>query len=225
MIFLTTLGVYLGLVLAGGASSQVFAHTALTRNFDIRDEIEFKDDLDNKPDGCDLTRDDITNLETKYLWFNSRSISEYTNLLGRVLDAYPETVDELDFTWDSVGDFRPSRRVIFTANFPVGETGHDLDREVLFVGNGMPGRSFSFSAFRNSLESRFRFESQAIPYDSAIVGELYAKAFEFNQCSQPPKLEELILKNTDVSVEGTNLVISTRLPRGSLDSLLATDTQ
>ena len=50
IIFLTTLGVYLGLVLAGGASSQVFAHTALTRNFDIRDEIEFKDDLDNKPD-------------------------------------------------------------------------------------------------------------------------------------------------------------------------------
>ena len=50
IIFLTTLGVYLGLVLAGGASPQVFAYTALTRNFDIQDEIEVKDDLDKKPE-------------------------------------------------------------------------------------------------------------------------------------------------------------------------------
>jgi hypothetical protein len=52
ILFLTTLGVYLGLVLVG-ATPQVMAHqrAAMTRNFDIRDEIEFKDDLDNKPDG------------------------------------------------------------------------------------------------------------------------------------------------------------------------------
>jgi len=51
ILFITTLGVYLGLVLAGGASPQVFAHpAATTRNFDITDEIEFKDDLDKKPD-------------------------------------------------------------------------------------------------------------------------------------------------------------------------------
>jgi hypothetical protein len=50
IVFLTTLGVYLGLVLAGGASPQVFAHSALTRNFDIQDEVEVKDDLDKKPD-------------------------------------------------------------------------------------------------------------------------------------------------------------------------------
>jgi hypothetical protein len=50
IVFLTTLGVYLGLVLAGGASPQVFAHSALTRNFDIQDEVEVKDDLDKKPE-------------------------------------------------------------------------------------------------------------------------------------------------------------------------------
>jgi hypothetical protein len=50
IVFLTTLGVYLGLVLVGGATPQAFAHSALTRNFEIRDEIEYKDDLDNKPD-------------------------------------------------------------------------------------------------------------------------------------------------------------------------------
>jgi hypothetical protein len=50
IIFLTTLGVYLGLVLVGGATPQVFAHGALTRNFELSDEIEYSDDLDNKLD-------------------------------------------------------------------------------------------------------------------------------------------------------------------------------
>ena len=50
ILFLTTLGVYLGLMLVGGAAPQVFAHGALTRDFDLQDEIEISDDLDNKPD-------------------------------------------------------------------------------------------------------------------------------------------------------------------------------
>jgi len=61
ILFLTTLGVYLGLVLAGGASPQVFAHpAATTRNFDITDEVEFKDDLDKKPDPANAL-DDVAN--------------------------------------------------------------------------------------------------------------------------------------------------------------------
>ena len=50
ILFLTTLGVYLGLLVVGGAAPQVFAHSATTRNFAISDEIEVKDDLDKKPD-------------------------------------------------------------------------------------------------------------------------------------------------------------------------------
>jgi hypothetical protein len=50
ILFLTTLGVYLGLLVVGGAAPQVFAHSATNRHFEITDEIEVKDDLDNKPD-------------------------------------------------------------------------------------------------------------------------------------------------------------------------------
>ncbi|MEO7539318.1 MAG: hypothetical protein ABIV21_04785 [Pyrinomonadaceae bacterium] len=49
IIVLATLGVYLGLVLAG-AAPQVLAQAAMTRQFDVKDEIEVRDDLDNKPD-------------------------------------------------------------------------------------------------------------------------------------------------------------------------------
>jgi hypothetical protein len=51
IIFLTTLGVYLGLVLVGAPVPQVFAHGALTRTFELTDEIEATDDLDKNPDG------------------------------------------------------------------------------------------------------------------------------------------------------------------------------
>jgi len=50
ILFLTTLGVYLGLLVAGGSAPQVLAHSATTRIFEITDEIEVKDDLDKKPD-------------------------------------------------------------------------------------------------------------------------------------------------------------------------------
>jgi hypothetical protein len=49
-LFITTLGVYLGLLVVGGAAPQVFAHSATTRNFELVDEVEISDDLDNKPD-------------------------------------------------------------------------------------------------------------------------------------------------------------------------------
>src|SRR5688572_15381545 len=50
ILLLTTLGVYIGLLVAGGAAPQVLAHSATTRNFEITDEIEVKDDVDRDPD-------------------------------------------------------------------------------------------------------------------------------------------------------------------------------
>src|SRR5207249_7903065 len=55
--------VYLCLVSACGASPQVFAHSALTRNFDIQDEVEVKDDLDKKPEPAAEKFDHKSNAE------------------------------------------------------------------------------------------------------------------------------------------------------------------
>src|SRR6476620_5894347 len=48
ILVLATLGVYLGLVLVG-ATPQVLAQAAMTRQFNVKDEVEFAEDLDNKP--------------------------------------------------------------------------------------------------------------------------------------------------------------------------------
>jgi hypothetical protein len=49
LIFITTLSVYLGLVLVG-SSPAVLAQAATTRLYDIRSEIVVEDELDKKPD-------------------------------------------------------------------------------------------------------------------------------------------------------------------------------
>src|SRR5215213_8774342 len=61
IVFLTTLSVYLGLVLVGGATPSVLAQAATTRDFNIKNEIVVEDDLDKKPDE-DLFADSIVGL-------------------------------------------------------------------------------------------------------------------------------------------------------------------
>jgi hypothetical protein len=49
ILFLMTFSVYMGLVLAGGASPAL-AQAAMAKGFELKTELEAKDDLDKKPD-------------------------------------------------------------------------------------------------------------------------------------------------------------------------------
>ncbi|MER3429593.1 MAG: hypothetical protein C4324_00865 [Blastocatellia bacterium] len=64
LILLATLGVYLGLLLVGGAAAQIFAHSATTRFFEIAEEQETKDDLDNNPTGLTIQHRKASRFET-----------------------------------------------------------------------------------------------------------------------------------------------------------------
>ena len=54
IVFLTTLSVYLGLVLVGATPSVLAQQAALAQRFEIQNEIEIEDDLDKKPDDENL---------------------------------------------------------------------------------------------------------------------------------------------------------------------------
>ncbi|MCU1287799.1 MAG: hypothetical protein JWN60_28, partial [Acidobacteria bacterium] len=69
IVFLT---VYLGLVLVGG-SPQILAQAATPRLFDIKTEIEFKDDLDKKPKENDLFASSIVNLVQELNKFSDKN--------------------------------------------------------------------------------------------------------------------------------------------------------
>lgn len=222
ILVLATLGVYLGLVLVG-ATPQVLAQAAMTRQFDVKDEIEVKDDLDKKPDDCDTTEvhSKLLDLKATYLWYNDGTIGEYSHLVESFIDGYSE-VAAFDVKWKPDDDAKPSRTL--TANIDsIGgiKSAHDLDGSILILGNGAPGKSFSFAATRDASGDTFRFESKAIPYDSPLVRYLCTTAIDLYRCTDGSELSGTILRHSEVKVLGTNLVIFTRLPRGSLDSLLA----
>jgi hypothetical protein len=223
ILVLATLGVYLGLVLAG-ATPQVLAQAAMTRQFDVKDEIEFKDDLDNKPDKLDEDelRTRVQELKTIYLWYNDYSIEEYADLVDDVLRAYSDSL-AFDVRWDSVGDLKQTRTANITSTFAGAyEFAKNNEYEVLDLGNGLPGKSFSFSALKYESGYSFKFTSLSFAHDAPLVRYLYSAALDFHRSRGT---SDIILAHTEIKVEGTNLIISTRLPRGSLDSLLAKSAQ
>lgn len=83
ILFLT---VYLGLVLVGG-SSQVFAYAATNSLFDIRNELEFKEDLDNKPD------DSCAELKAKTDEKDNEFIDNYVKFVLFSIEKYPHTAN------------------------------------------------------------------------------------------------------------------------------------
>jgi len=60
ILFLTTLSVYLGLVLVGAPTGILGQPAAMSRNFDISEEFEIADDLEKKPDDAALETGSVT---------------------------------------------------------------------------------------------------------------------------------------------------------------------
>ena len=225
IIALATLGVYLGLLLAGATPGVLAQQAALTKEFNLKDEIETSDKLDNDPDDCRTADfEKIQELRATYLWFNDRSIGEYRYLIEQLLDSYSE-VPVFDVNWKPVGELRPWRSVTASTEL-IGakQSSDDIGAEIIILGNGLPGKSFSFSATKDDYGHSFKLESTNFPYDQPLVRYLYSAAFDFYRC--PPRgseLEDIILRHSEIKVENRNLIITTRLPRGSLRTLLATD--
>jgi hypothetical protein len=222
ILFLTTLGVYLGLVLVG-VTPQVLAQAATAKQFSVKDEIERRDDLDDDPRGCTgPDHERIRELEATFLWFNHSSIVQYRDVVESLIDAYSK-VAAYKVGWKSVGEFRPDREITPTTNVLIADA-DDFDYKILDLGNTLPGKSFSLSTTKDASGYSFRFESINFWHDTPLVRYLYGAAFDFYRCSDNgTEVEDVVLRHTEVKVEGRNLIITTRLPRGSLDSLLATD--
>lgn len=217
---------YLGLVFAG-ATPYVLAHAATSKQFDVKDEIERRDDLDNQPDDCERSdlRDKIDGIHSEHLWFNFKSARDYSNLVESILESLNSDDQAVNLTWNSVGELKTQRKLsgFLYPQIAVSELG-DLEKEIIFVGNGLPGGSFSLEVIGNSLEYNFTLRSNGISQDPESVRGLYRDAFRLEQCPElygyTDPIRNHILSNSTVDFERENLIISTRLARGSLDQLL-----
>jgi hypothetical protein len=241
IVFLTTLSVYLGLVLVGGVAPSVLAQAATTRNFDIKNEIVVEDDLDKKPDdsvsesfeqfqdaldsdfitGSILALlDDLKKLkqiekydgeqrfEIEYLFRHYEGLNKYKvdKIEGGgnnwLFTACEEPAYLLDFKLDGVNPFKfysydkPLKAKVTNTNVKFLSENGELSLQIT--------------------------SKQKSDEDAKKLAGFFKQVFDYRSSSQDlNNYERLIYLNTKATAENNQVFIVTRLPRASIDDLLA----
>jgi hypothetical protein len=235
-LFLTTLGVYLGLMLVGGAAPQVFAHGALTRNFDLQDEIEISDDLEKKPD---LTEKELGDVISDY----SREIQDFVENLRKL-----RSIDQFDGNWITFDSKQTTYSPCPETGGLLSETteGH-IDRwlvpaitEAKFIaenfawlGDCLPHAGIENRSLAKSAGIKLKYDKTGLTHEVSIKFESEKKAhslheglssafakFEIDGEDDDFALKKVLLKHTSLTTSANQIFITTRLPRADLDPLL-----
>lgn len=234
ILVLATLGVYLGLVLAG-ATPTVWAQAATAKQFSVKDEAGQKDDLDNKPNDCDLLAKKVQERKSEFQ-FDENYFLEYATGLQQVLRAFFDlNVPTADVHWNAfrngssqfslTRDFLDGRPFLFN-----GKKSADVDAKVLTFVNSAPALSsngkitvdFSVGSINDTVVATSTVSRlDDIDAHKAVIA--FDVSLDLFRCSVVNKHQKFILENTAIKWEGNNILIVTRLPRGSLDPLLASD--
>ncbi|MBS1795032.1 MAG: hypothetical protein JSS81_14320 [Acidobacteria bacterium] len=234
IVFLTTLGVYLGLVLAGGAAPSVLAQAATTRDFDIKTEFVLEDDLDKKPDdqetdafletGLDRAIadfiEDLRRLkrEGKYKFRANEVFSTScahsrcsaddaaaSIATERSESRLADVLDALHSRLD-IADRKGLDAVSFVRSSPDSKTCRDI------------GLALKFSKKELSIEYRFTRESERSAY-------LYAESLNRRFAAETAAARQLVTRHvyarTRATAENNQVFVVTRLPRAALDELFA----
>lgn len=233
IVFLTTLSVYLGLVLVGG-TAPVLAHSALTRDFDIKNEIEFKDDLDNKPDNeeiesffeIDLNEavasfiEDLRGLKRKGK-YKSNFKKTFTTKCGHSYCSVDEAAASMvfedqhskisDALWNlhwklSIADKKDLGSISFI----------DFPKE----NGGCKEFTLQLTFSRKELEVKFNFTKETTHKAFAYAENLNSK-FKNKSDESSDLLIKKVYENTKAATENNQVFVVTRLPRASIDELLA----
>jgi len=238
ILFVATLGVYLGLVLAG-ATPQAMAgqRAAMTRNFDIRDEIEFTDDLDKNPDG---DRSEITDSVSVYL----QDVEQLIQALGRLnkkgqfdTATSPFEVAETVFLpcepFNKQGSYTPEK--FENANLALKPYLERFSKELTYgysLGDciktpSYPDKEAVASSFNFKLDSKaFSIAitiTKSSPESAAALLASLAPTFKRFKTDDAGVIRQKLIDATSFRSQGDQIFIVTRLPRASIDSLLATD--
>lgn len=218
ILFLT---VYFGLVLVGG-SSHVFAHAATNSLFDIRNEIEFKEDLDNKPENdetSNLTGEDFPELFAQLLKEIKSSVKNVNIQLPLRPNFYVEANysfsgrDNTFFTHSDSSD-EDFKNIVYKTFWL------KLKPKVFELADSPTSRirdiKISLQANNADLSLKISFNKS----DAAQFAEFLNNKFSSTAIRVEDKLLKQIYDNTKVLSSSNQVFIVTRLPRGSIDSLL-----
>jgi hypothetical protein len=231
ILFLATLGVYLGLVLTG--ATPVLGHAATSRQFDLRDEIEFADEFDNKPDGETVA---LSIPIRNYL----QDVESFLGALGRLRKdgTFDLGADNFEVAQTTILPCVPGNKIgSYTADTfrisneslrPSVERFSKLLTDGYSLADCVPNPQF-----REAANSRFEFklDSSQISIEFAVKkrspeiarmlsGDL-AAALQRYKPSEKDIVRTRLFENTSFRSENDQVFVITRLPRAGLEPLFA----
>lgn len=236
ILVLTAIGVYFGLLLAG-ATPQVLASAALAREFNVRDEIETRDDFDNKPDD---ERSPIGVSVQIYL----EDVEYFLASLGQLREKGKFDLQKDRFNVAQTTLLPCVDRNLAGRYTPVRfDTTSEASRSALdFFSRGMSygyslGDCIPNTEFRdiNAVDSRFDFLLNEKGFvvnvvvkkdNSQRAAELAGQLTHTIQAFVKPdnnRFRRQIIENTTFRSENDQVFVVTRLPRAALEPLLVKD--
>jgi hypothetical protein len=225
IVFLTTLSVYLGLVLVG--APPVLAQAALTQKIEIQNEAEIKDDLDKKPNDKDLVED----------------IEIIKNF--KIADAITDFFDDLK-KLESIGKFDFKKDFNFTHDVLIKQSDSEhsetsgeaenpwvlpaikqlislttISDSVSKCGEGFCKKTkIEVEANSNEFLLSFKF-TKSNSETAKLYAEALNKLFVSQKLEAKDSVKNSIYENTKATFENNQIFIVTRLPRASIDEHLA----
>jgi hypothetical protein len=236
IIFLTTLGVYLGLLMVGGAAPQVMAHSATTRNFEITDEIEVRDEIDTDPDESIQARISLTT------YFQDVENFIYTLKQLDGTKYFNAGADDFDVTQTTQLPCVPANKIgSYTANNfvtknesirPWLESFSKLLTDGYSLGDCLPNSRF---APAEATDSKFNFHldkkelnievvvRKNSPEGARLLADAIASVFTKLRTDSDSATRLRLYETTRFRADNDQIFVITRLPRAALDPLLAKD--
>ena len=239
ILFITTLGVYLGLVLAG-ATPQVIAHQrgAMTRNFDISDEIEFKDDLDRDPSGgghspitdsVGVYLEDVEALITALGGLNRKGQFDPSSSPFEVA----QTVFLPCEPFNKAGSYTPQKfeninaalkpyLERFSKQLTYGYSLGDCVKTPIYADKEAVASNFVFKLDKKAFSIEITIQ-KASPESASQLAALLPPTFKDFREKAAAVVRQKLIDATSFGIKADQVFIVTRLPRASIDSLIAMD--
>lgn len=230
LLFITTLGVYLGLLIVGGAAPQVFAHSATTRHFEISDEIEIEDDLDRDPDAdrAEVRLSLLTYFQDVEFFLKALDRLGQTKQFNAASDSF-EVAQSSQLPCvasNKTGSY--TARKFVTGNEalrPWLESFSKLLTDGYSLGDCLPNNRFApdeatDSAFNFHLDKKaFQIEvavRKASPQAAKLLAEEIGSTFRLLRDQKNEAVRLKIYENTTFRIQNDQIFIVTRLPRAGL---------
>jgi len=237
ILFLTTLGVYLGLVFIGATPQVLAQEAATTKNFALKDEVELKDDLDKKPDDETSTLSESLGVylqDVEYFLATLRNLS-----VNGKFDVSRDTFEVAQSTLlpcvaaNKIGSYtantfrltnealRPSLER-FSKLLTDGYSLADCRASQQFQGQEVTHSRFTFAFGDNDFSVQVSVKKLSAADAVRAAGAL---ALARTMLAGPANgiIRQLLLEHTSFKSENNQIFIITRLPRAGLDPLLSPD--